>query len=154
MAALHRTPVRCASAERKAVREPGTTLSRSSLSTADSTSNTCTNALRKATHQRSLRKLRAHDKRDSTVNWVRNWLTGRKQRATVEGGNSSWITVHSGVSQGSMLCPLLFLIYSNDLDDTVVSNILKFVDDTKIYRKVPRSEQDSEVLQEDLGGQN
>ena len=68
---------------------------------------------------------------------------------TVEGGKSSWTTVHSGVPQGSVLGPLLFPIYINDLDDTVGSNILKFADDTKIFRKV-RSGQDSQVLQEDL----
>ena len=86
---------------------------------------------------------------DSTVNWVSNWLTGRKQRVTVEGGKSSWTTVHSGVPQGSVLGPLLFIIYINDLDNTVGSNILKFTDGTKMFRKV-RPGQDSQVLQEDL----
>ena len=74
-------------------------------------------------------KLRAQAMGDSIVNWVSNWLTGRKQRVTVEGGESSWTTVHSGVPQGSVLGPLLFLIYINDLDDTVASNILKIADD-------------------------
>ena len=74
-------------------------------------------------------KLRAQAMGDSIVNWVSNWLTGRKQRVTVEGGESSWTTVHSGVPQGSVLGPLLFIIYINDLDDTVASNILKIADD-------------------------
>ena len=42
----------------------------------------------------------------------------------------------SGVSQGSVLGPLLFLIYINDLDDNITSNVLKFADDTKVFRKV------------------
>ena len=66
---------------------------------------------------------------------------------TVEGGKSSWTTVHSGIPQGSVLGSLLFLIYINDLDDTVGSNILKFADDTNFFRKV-RSGQDSQVLQD------
>ena len=86
---------------------------------------------------------------DSIVNWVRNWLTGRKQRVTVEGGKSSWATVHSGVPQGSVIGPLIFLIYINDLEDTVGSNILKLADGTNLKKKV-RPGQDSHVLQEDL----
>ena len=72
---------------------------------------------------------------DSIVNWVGSWLTGRKQRVSVEGGKSSWTTVHSGVPQGSVLGPLLFLIYIKDLNDKVGSNILKFADDTKFFKE-------------------
>ena len=70
---------------------------------------------------------------DSVVNWVSSWLTGRKQRVTVEGGKWSWTTVHSGVPQcwASYFC----MIYINDLDDTVGSNILKLADDTKMLKK-------------------
>ena len=49
---------------------------------------------------------------------------------------SAWTAVHSGVPQGSVLEPVLFLIYINDLEDRVASNILKFADDTKIFRRV------------------
>ena len=73
---------------------------------------------------------------DSIANWVSNWLTGKKQRVIVEGGKSAWTTVRFGVPQGSVLGPLLFLIYINDVDDIIGSNILTFADDTNIFRKV------------------
>ena len=49
---------------------------------------------------------------------------------------SNWKSVLSGVPQGSVLGPILFLIYINDLDDSIKSNVLKCVDDTKLFRKV------------------
>ena len=48
---------------------------------------------------------------------------------------SEWINILSGVPQGSVLGPLLFVIYINDIDDYVGSRILNFADDTKIYKK-------------------
>ena len=55
----------------------------------------------------------------------------------------------SGVPQGSVLGPILFLIYINDLDDNITSNILKFADDTKLFRKV-NTDGDKQHLQNDL----
>ena len=73
---------------------------------------------------------------ESVVNWVINWLSDRKQRVVVEGEESSWRPVISGVPQGSVLGPILFLIYINDLDNAIWSNILKFADDTQMFRRV------------------
>ena len=86
---------------------------------------------------------------ESVVNWVRDWLSGRKQRVVVEGEESSWRPVISGVPQGSVLGPILFLIYINDLENEIGSNILKFADDTKMFRRV-ESQEDRHQLQVDL----
>ena len=58
-------------------------------------------------------------------------------------------SVLSGVPQGSVLGPILFFIYTNDLDDNITSNILKYADDTKVFRKV-NTDSDKQLLQNDL----
>ena len=60
----------------------------------------------------------------------------RRQHVVVDEDVSNWKSVLSGVPQGSVLGHLLFLIYINDLDDNITSNVLKFADDTKVFRKV------------------
>ena len=87
-------------------------------------------------HQRLLLKLKAHGIGDGIIDWTEQWLTDRRQRVVVDGEVSNWKSVLSGVPQGSVLGPLLFLIYINGLDDNLTSNVLKFVDDTKVFRKI------------------
>ena len=65
-----------------------------------------------------------------------NWLQGRKQRVCVLDKFSEWIEVQSGVQQGSILGRYYILIFINDLESGVVSHILKFADDGKIFGKV------------------
>ena len=81
--------------------------------------------------------------------WIGDFLDGRQQRVVVEGRSSRPTAVTSGVPQGSVLGPVLFLVYINDLPSTTDSEVRLFADDTIIYREV-KSERDCRALQEDL----
>ena len=83
------------------------------------------------------------------INWIEKWLIDRRQRVVVDGEVSNWKAVLSGVPQGSVLGPILFLIYINDLDDDITSKVLKFADDTQVFRKI-KSDADRQHLQDDL----
>ena len=64
------------------------------------------------------------------------FLKNRKQGITLSGQASSWTEVNAGVTQGSILGPLLFLIYMNDLPDDLSSNVKLFADDTSLFSVV------------------
>ena len=92
-------------------------------------------AFDKVPHQRLILKLKSRGMGNGIINWIKQWLTDRKQRVVVDGEISSWKSVLSGVPQGSVLGPILFLVYINDLEEGVTGSILKFADDTKLLRK-------------------
>ena len=92
-------------------------------------------AFDKVPHQRLILKLKSHGMGNSLINWIDQWLTDRRQRVVVDEEISSWKSVLSGVPQASVLGPILFLVYINDLEVGVTCKILKFSDDTKFFRK-------------------
>ena len=106
-------------------------------------------AFDKVPHQRLVLKLKSHGMGNSIINWIEQWLKDRRQRVVVDGEVSSWKPVLSGLPQGSVLGPILFLIYINDLEEGVTGNILKFADDTKLFRKV-KEIGDKKKLQDDI----
>ena len=106
-------------------------------------------AFDKVPHKRLISKIRCHGIDGQVLSWIEAWLRDRRQRVCLRGSSSSWCRVCSGVPQGSVLGPVLFLIFINDLDTGVSSDVLKFADDTKLFREVT-SRQDSICIQEDL----
>ena len=100
-------------------------------------------------HQKLLHKLKHLGIQGNVIKWIQSFLTNRDQSVIVEGETSKPITVKSGVPQGTVLGPLLFLCFINDLPDSVTSQVRLFADDCLLYRPISSAE-DSIKLQEDL----
>jgi hypothetical protein len=100
-------------------------------------------------HRRLLTKLHAYGIRGNLLRWIEGFLSGRTQQVMVGGSKSEQVPVESGVPQGSVLGPTLFIIYINDLPEQVRSRLLLYADDSKLYRAI-REEQDHATLQEDI----
>ena len=106
-------------------------------------------AFDKVPHLRLLSKLTSYGITGNTQNWIKSFLSNRKQRVSVNGALSDITDVTSGVPQGSVLGPVLFLLYINDINGNIKSSIRLFADDSIIYRKIS-SKTDHEILQTDL----
>ena len=86
---------------------------------------------------------------DKLIRWMKSYLSERKMKTVIRGVSSEWAEVESGVPQGSVLAPLMFLIYVNDLPVGVKSYINLFADDAKIMSQV-KTPEDCLTLQQDL----
>ena len=81
---------------------------------------------------------------------IQSFLTYRFQKFLLNGQTSEWLPVKAGVPQGSILGPLLFLIYINDLSENIESTVKLFADDTSLFSVVHNNNTSAEVLNRDL----
>jgi Reverse transcriptase (RNA-dependent DNA polymerase)/Endonuclease-reverse transcriptase len=100
-------------------------------------------------HKRLLAKLKRYNISGHVYEWISSFLYGRSMRVVYDGAVSSDYNVLSGVPQGSVLGPLLFIIYMMDLPQCVGSSLRQYADDCTLYRVI-RTSQDEQMLQADL----
>ena len=111
-----------------------------------------TKAFDRVWHTGLLHKLSNFGFHGLALRWLTHYLTNRKQRVVLENQTSDWSQIHAGVPQGSVLGPLLFLLYINDLPKGLSSGVSMFADDTCLYIDFNRDDytQRQEMLQQDI----
>ena len=100
-------------------------------------------------HKRLLAKLEAYGIKGKVLKWIQEFLSGREQYVMVNGEKSSAGCVTSGIPQGTVLGPLLFVVYINDIMENLTSDGFLFADDTKLFRAIT-SKNDALHLQADI----
>ena len=108
-----------------------------------------TKAFDKVPHKRLIHKLKYYGITGPISSWIENFLAERTQQVAINESASKPIQVTSGVPQGTLLGPLLFLLYINDLPNNFTSNVRLFVDDCLLYQPI-KSDNDISLLQNDL----
>ena len=106
-------------------------------------------AFDKVPHQRLIYKAEQYGIKGEIINWIKSFLNSRTQQVVINGESSESKDVTSGIPQGSVLGPLLFVIFINDLPDQVKSDMFSFADDTKLFRRIS-TKLDEEILQKDI----
>ena len=100
-------------------------------------------------HIRLLAELEGYGVTGKCLAWINAFLDGRKQRVIINREESSWEDVTSGIPQGFVIGPVIFVIFINDLPDVVKQSVQMFADDTKMWSKISNL-QDCVYLQEDI----
>ena len=90
-------------------------------------------AFDKVPHKRLLKQLYAYGIRGQIHRWIKEFLSKRQQRVTADGTKSDWREVTSGIIQGSVLGPVLFLVFINDFPHVIEVLLKLFADDAKVY---------------------
>ena len=106
-------------------------------------------AFDKVAHEKLIQKLHHYGIRGDTLKWIKDFLDNRKQAVVINRVNSNCIPVSSGVPQGSVLGPILLLVYMNDLPEQVKTSVRLFADDTAMYLALSSHIED-QVLKNDL----
>ena len=109
----------------------------------------CKKAFDTVPHRRLIKKLGDLGVQGNILRWISGFLSDRKQRVSIRGSMSDWLPVDSGVPQGSVLGPILFLFYINDLVDGLECPILLFADDAKIFKEL-KTPEDINALARDM----
>ena len=107
-------------------------------------------AFDKVSHPHLLYKLKTFGIGGSLLKWLNSYLCERSQRVVINGQCSSVKQITAGVPQGSVLGPLLFLLYINDIADNLQSNVSLYADDTSVYEEVDDCDACAERLNGDL----
>ena len=106
-------------------------------------------AFHKVPHNKLLKKLEEYGVKGPFTRWIESFLSQREQWVVCEGEKLSWVPITSGVPHGSVVGPILFLVYSNNLPDGLKSIVRLFPDDTFVYMTL-LSASNAETLQADL----
>jgi len=106
-------------------------------------------AFDKVSHSKLLLKLKSYGIKNETFSWISSFLSNRSQRVVLNDTYSDSVPVESGVPQGSVLGPILFLLYINDITQDITSSIRLFADDCVLYRNI-NNNNDKTILQHDL----
>ena len=106
-------------------------------------------AFDKIWHDGLIFKLKQIGIKGALLEWIKDYLAGRQQRVVINGQFSEWCIIKAGVPQGSILGPLLFIIFVNNITNFIQSNIFLFADDTSLFREL-HSPADITILNNDL----